>query len=449
MFNTLKQPAVPPSIAGVAVVLGLLAGGSGMFWWQTHNAPPPGSSSARLLADTSPQHRNAPPVQATSTWAEQGPQTARDEQAWVKLGNTFMQKARETADVSYYQRAAAAFQQALALDPQYVPALVGMAWVSGARHEFEQSIAWARQAVTLEAQNQDAYGLLGDAAIEMGDYEAALEYYQTMLDLRPDLASYSRASHLLFLRGDVRKATWLMQKAIAAGAPYAENTAWCQAQLALMQWSSGAWLAAEQGLQLALQQQPEHYHLLAAMGRVVAAKQDYTAAIDYYKRALAITPHPEVIIALGDLYGLTHQPEEAARQYALLEAIQQLHRANGVRPDIQMARFYTDHDLRLPEALAEAEMIYQTRKNIFVADTLAWSYYKNGRYAEAKKIIKKALSLGTPDAQILFHAGMIHAQLDEQSTARQYLYQALSLNPHFHPLYATLAAETLQQLGAR
>lgn len=55
----------------------------------------------------------------------------------------------------------------------------------------------------------------------------------------------------------------------------------------------------------------------------------------------------------------------------------------------------------------------------------------------------------TPDAAILFHAGMIEAQLGQWATAQQYLYQALSLNPYFHPRDAVLAAETLKQLGTR
>ena len=55
-----------------------------------------------------------------------------------------------------------------------------------------------------------AFSTASDAALEMGDYEAAFEHYQKMMDLRPNLASYSRGAHLLYLTGDVRKATWLM-----------------------------------------------------------------------------------------------------------------------------------------------------------------------------------------------------------------------------------------------
>ena len=51
---------------------------------------------------------------------------------------------------------------------------------------------------------------LGYAAVEMGDYEAAFTHYQRMLDIRPDLASYARGAHLLFLTGDpLDPRTWV------------------------------------------------------------------------------------------------------------------------------------------------------------------------------------------------------------------------------------------------
>src|SRR6185436_19053876 len=151
-------------------------------------------------------------------------QQRQDRAAWTALGDAFMQKARETADASYYGRAEQAFERAQALEATDVDALVGVAWVQSARHEFEKSIESARKALALAPANAAAYGLLGDAALELGEYDLAAEHYQRMLDLRPDISAYSRSAHLLFVTGDVRRAAWLMGKAINAGAPYAENT---------------------------------------------------------------------------------------------------------------------------------------------------------------------------------------------------------------------------------
>jgi hypothetical protein len=47
--------------------------------------------------------------------------------AWSRLGDAYMQKARETMDVSYYGLAEALYKKSLAVNPNYANALVGMA----------------------------------------------------------------------------------------------------------------------------------------------------------------------------------------------------------------------------------------------------------------------------------------------------------------------------------
>src|SRR5215470_18276307 len=372
-----------------------------------------------------------------------------DSSGWTALADAFMQKARETADSAYYRRAELAFERARALDAADVSATLGLARVHGARHEFEKSIEWARRALELDAKNAGAYGLLGDAALELGDYEAAAEHYQQMLDLRPDISSYSRSAHLLFVIGDVRRAAWLMDRAIKAGAGYAENTAWCRGQLALMHLNTGNLLAAEQVVEQAMSLTPGNYHMLFAQGRVRAARKDYAGAIDSYRRASAIAPQHEVVVALGQLYTVTDDLKGAERQWALVETIDRLNKANGVTGDAQIARFLADRERRLPEAMAIAEREFKRRPNVFAADTLAWAYYKNARYQDARRLAAKALAHRTPDASFLYHAGMIHAKLGDRATAQRHLAEALSLNPAFDPIDAPIAAATLAELGAQ
>src|SRR5262249_29357651 len=72
-----------------------------------------------------------------------------------------------------------------------------------------------------------------------------------------------------------------------------------------------------------------------------------------------------------------------------------------------------------------------------------------GRYADARRLAAKALAHHTPDASLLFHAGMIHARLGDRATAQRQLAQALSLNPAFDPIDGPVAAATLAELGAR
>jgi len=375
--------------------------------------------------------------------AEQNPQKPNN---WTDLGNALMQKARETADLSYYGHAEIVYRKALAVDPKCVPALTGMAWVTSDRHEFERSKAWAGKALAQDPGSNDAYGLIGDADQELGDYNAAYAHYQKMLNLRPDLASYSRGGHLLWLTGDYRKGVWLMVKAIDAGGPYAETTGWCRAQLGLMLYSEGHQAAAEQTLRDALTTTPNNYRVLMALGRVEAGRGDYPGAIDSYQKAVAVVPQIDAVAALGDLYALTGRKADAQEQFELAEKIDQIQKANGVQGGWMMSLFQANHDRDLPDALRNAQDEYKTRKNVYAADALAWCLYKSGRCAEASAMSRAALRQHTPEADFLFHAGMIAVKQNDRPAARLYLRRAIALNPNFSPIDAPVAVATLRQL---
>ena len=371
----------------------------------------------------------------------------KDSKAWIELGNALMQKARETADLSYYGHAEAVYRKALALDARDPAALTGMAWVTSDRHEFEASKVWAGKALALDPGSNDAYGLIGDADQEIGDYDAAYAHYQKMLNIRPDLASYSRGGHLLWLTGDAHhEGVRLMVKAIDAGGPYAETTGWCRAQLGLMLYSEGHQTAAEQTLRDALTTTPNNYRVLMALGRAEAGRGDYKDAIERYEKAVAVVPQLEAVAALGDLYALIGHPVDARRQFALAGQIDQLQKANGVKGGWQMSLFQANHDRDLLQALGAAREEYRTRKNVYAADALAWCLYKNGRYPEAAAISRAALSRHTPEADFLFHAGMISAKLNNPVAAHSFLSRALRLNPNFSPTDAPVAVAALHRL---
>jgi hypothetical protein len=72
-----------------------------------------------------------------------------------------------------------------------------------------------------------------------------------------------------------------------------------------------------------------------------------------------------------------------------------------------MINYWLDHDRNLEEALTLATREYETRKDIFTCDSLAWAFFKNGRTADAKKLMTEALRTGTKDARITRHASLI------------------------------------------
>ena len=81
--------------------------------------------------------------------------------------------------------------------------------------------------------------------------------------------------------------------------------------------------------------------------------------------------------------------------------------------------------------------------------TLAWALCRSDRPSEALSYMKKALSLGTKDPKLYFHAGMIFLALRRNDQARAYLQRALALNPHFQPFLDDVAAREYARLSSK
>jgi len=96
--------------------------------------------------------------------------------------------------------------------------------------------------------------------------------------------------------------------------------------------------------------------------------------------------------------------------------------------------------------LATAEL--DRRKDVYGYDTLAWALYRDGRPTDAAPYARRALALGTRDAKLLFHAGLIDQANGDSARAKDELEQALDLNPHFSVLLEQEARQTLAQLEA-
>ena len=370
--------------------------------------------------------------------------------AATMLGQAYLQKARETGDPGYYPKAETLFQQALASDGDDVDAIVGLGTLALARHEFAAALDWGERARALAPYHAAAYGVIGDAQVELGRYDEAIETVQAMVDLRPDLSSYSRVSYLRELMGDREGALVAMEQAATAGSGYAENVAWVRVQLGNLRFDGGDLAGAASEYAAALAAVPGYAPGLAGQARVAAASDDLDRAADLYAEAVRTIPLPEFVVGYGDVLSAAGRQDEAAAQYALVAAIQQLYAANGVDTDLELALYTADHGGAedLPEAVQKARAQVDVRPSIVAWDVLAWTLYRSGDLDEAAAASKEALRLGTHNALMHFHAGMIAAARGETAQAITFLESAFALNPHFSVRYAPEARAALERLLA-
>ena len=370
-----------------------------------------------------------------------------DFQGLASLGLAYVAQARVSGDPSWYPMAEEALAESLRLNARdNVNALLGLGTLALARHDFEEALDHGRAAAQLDPHGADAYGVIGDALVELGRYDEAFEAFQTMVDTRPNLASYARVSYARELLGDVSGAVDAMELAFgAAGTP--SDRAWTAYRLGELASGSGDVRTATRWYERGRDLDPSFVPNLAGLAKVAWARGDTELAIRRYEEVVARYPSAEFVIALGDLYRATGRLDQAAEQDAVVRAMHELAVANGVNVDLELALFDADRGDEAG-ALEAAEAEWGRRQSVHVADALAWALFANGRYEEAADYADRALDLGTRNALFFFHAGMIRLELGDVAGAREALRDALAIDPHFSILHAANAERALAELEA-
>ena len=377
-----------------------------------------------------------------------------------KLGVAYIQKGRETGDISYYELAEKSLRKSLDLESSHreaLPATLHLASVYFAEHRFRDALDYAQKALTFGSGDISPYATIGDALLEMGEYDKASEAYSNLEESGSSPAPHralvylqeSRSSNLEFLRGNPQGSIRHMRKAVETAVQTQmpkESIAWTQFTLGEEFFQTGDLTNAELAEQNALATYPGYHRALAALAKIYSAQGRFGDCIELYKKAIAAVPLPTYAASLGDVYTRLGRNQEAKKEYDLIEFIAHLSAIAKTVYNRDLALFYADHDMKLAEALELARKELEIRRDIYTWDCLAWASYKNGKTSEAAEAISRALSLGTKDSLLYFHAGMIYLGLRDATKAKDYLTRALAINAHFHVLYADVAEEKLRDI---
>jgi tetratricopeptide (TPR) repeat protein len=368
-----------------------------------------------------------------------------DPKTLALLGLAYVRKARGIADPSYLSKAQTAFDRSLREKPEgNFEASLGMGSVALARHDFSGALQWGRSAAALRPFDDDPFGVIADAFVELGRYQEAARTLQDMVDLRPALAAYSRISYLKELRGDVSGAIHAMKAALAASS--GTDAAWTAGQLGDLYLSQGELPRARYEYRRALFLSKTALPARVGLARIAQAHGRTRWAIREMERVTRIYPLPQYVALLGELYGSVNNDTAENAQYALVKAQMKLYDANGVIPDVEVYLFTADHGTPSLHAQMQLTALYRLRPSVRVADALAWTLHARGLDGRAARLSSQALRLGTRDALYHFHAGVIADSLGRKTQAKTYLGQALEINPYFSVVHSPVARRTLQSL---
>lgn len=287
-------------------------------------------------------------------------------------------------------------------------------------HRFKEAEELANQLVSRRGAPVD-FGLLGDALMEQGKLEGAVAAYQRMADLKPDLHAFVRAAHVRWLKGDLPGALELAEAASRSISPRDTDTAaWVLTRLASYRFQSGAVESAREACDQALALRPEYPPVLLLRGRMLLAEGNTAGALPLLRRAAELVSLPEYQWTLAEALEANSQPAEAR------EVENELRRVGAAADPRTLAVFLATRGEDIPLAVRLAQEELDNRHDIFTYDALAWAQASAGHLEEARASLTRALSEGTQDARLFFHAAVLTSRANEPE-ATKWLTKASAL----------------------
>jgi tetratricopeptide (TPR) repeat protein len=350
-----------------------------------------------------------------------------------QLAALHLQRAREAGNWNDYLEAERFARRSVALRTnRNGSAAATLANILLAQHRFTEAQYVAAQLVRREGDIPVYRALLGEVSMEVGDYATTRRMYDSLWSSRASLSIAPRLARWAELNGHVRTAQRLLDSALAIARSRRdvpkETKAWFEMRAGELAMRAGKPRTARARFNAGLAIEPNDPRLLAAMARLALSQGNAREAIAFGDRAIGVLLDPDMLGVVSDAYAMLGN---AAKSDEYLDAMEAAVTGQSGPFHRAWSMHLLDHGRRIDDVLKRAQDEYAGRKDIYGADLLAWALHKTGRDDDADAPMRVALQLGTPDAVLWYHDGVIARACGDVARARRSFARALEINPHF------------------
>jgi tetratricopeptide (TPR) repeat protein len=329
--------------------------------------------------------RGASPELSISQLEAMTKEQPNDVLSQIRLGEAYEKQGAS-------DKAAAAFEQALKLNPKLAAAVTKLAELNaGPLRNNEKALAYAKKARELAPADPEVAGILGKVAYQSGNFTWSYSLLQEAVRQREnDAAILHDLAWAAYSLGKVNEARNLMQKALTTvpDSPQAPDARNFLALTALDE-NPSELIAAEIEVQKELRSNPEYVPALMAQAALLAQRGQVKPAtemyIDILRRLPDFAPGQK---GLAMLYA--QDPSQVAAAYDLAT------KARKTLPD----------DPELSELLGRLS-------------------YEKKEYPRAIQLLQESARKRPLSASSLFYLGMAQLQVRQKAEAREVLDQAL------------------------
>jgi tetratricopeptide (TPR) repeat protein len=363
------------------------------------------------------------------------------------LAQTYISMARATGETSWYLLAERTARESLAKLPfDNDGALLALARVNLAKHDFSQSIQIAQQV----QDSVSALPTIISANLAIGETAKARQQADTLVAQSPSLGSFTLRALAQFAQGQVQGAISDFQRAIAQEeAGETGGSVYARTLLGRLYFKQGQLQMAEQLYRESLRVLPNYEPALLNLAELQVRQGQYQAAQDTYDQFFFIsrkTPTTYDHVALRGIARvktLQGKATEAAQWRDRAETrLRQDMTTFGHRRELAQLLLERGQLKDVQEALTLINAEVKVRRDSETFSVLAKVLDKLGRQAEAQKAMQLALATGIRDAGLFQQMGQIEIHLGHPERSQSWFQRAAQVDPTFDR-----QAEKAQGLG--